>query len=316
MILESLMDEMPLVSIVTPCLNRKDFIADAVESVLQQDYPRLEHVIADGGSTDGTLDVLARYPHLNVVSEPDRNLYDGLNKALARTTGDIIGWLNSDDILEPGTIRLVVDTLRQHAEADLVNGSALVFAKAPDGTVHIVRTLADAKKIQLSIMSVLCPDPIINARFYRRRLLDRVGPFRTDYLVVADVDFLMRVVLTDPVCINLNRFFYRYRQHAGSLTFQEKQAPRWRDDLGALEIVDRLLSDPQTPKHHRRGLRHAHSTWSALLINNAVFSLDLKRTLWLLWRGCRRDFTFPFYLLAFLGKWFRKKILGKEIDLY
>ena len=79
------------ISIVTPCLNQSKFIVEAVESVLEQEYPNLEHIIVDGGSTDGTLEELRRYPHLTVMSGPDRNLYDAFNKGLRSARGDIIG---------------------------------------------------------------------------------------------------------------------------------------------------------------------------------------------------------------------------------
>ena len=85
-------------SIITPTLNRAHFLEEAIESVRAQDFPDCEHLIVDGGSTDGTLEMLARHPHLRVVSEPDRGLYDALNKGLRLGSGEIVGLLNSDDI--------------------------------------------------------------------------------------------------------------------------------------------------------------------------------------------------------------------------
>src|SRR5271156_6128755 len=95
------------ISIITATLNRREFIGAAIESVLAQNYPEFEHWIIDGGSSDGTLDVLKRYPHLNVLSEPDRGVYDAWNKGIVRATGVVLGFLNSDDQYAPGTFRLV-----------------------------------------------------------------------------------------------------------------------------------------------------------------------------------------------------------------
>src|SRR5689334_8323683 len=92
----------PLLSIITPCLNRSTYIADAVESVLKQDYHNFEHVIMDGGSTDPTLSILGRYPHLQVFSEKDQGMYHALNKGIAKVRGEVIALLNSDDVYEPG----------------------------------------------------------------------------------------------------------------------------------------------------------------------------------------------------------------------
>ncbi len=86
------MSDQPLISIITPCLNRAEFIAEAVESVLSQDYPNVEHIIMDGGSTDGTLEVLKRYPHLRVVSEPDEGMYTAINKDWISLKGRLLAY--------------------------------------------------------------------------------------------------------------------------------------------------------------------------------------------------------------------------------
>src|SRR4030066_1952836 len=91
----------PKVSIITPSYNRAGMIETAIQSVLSQNFPEVEHIIIDGGSTDGTLDVLKKYPHLRVVSEPDQGMYDALNKGLNLATGEIIGFLNTDDYYAP-----------------------------------------------------------------------------------------------------------------------------------------------------------------------------------------------------------------------
>jgi glycosyltransferase involved in cell wall biosynthesis len=91
------MSQLSLISIITPSFNQGCFIEATVRSVLDQEYPDLEHIIVDGGSTDGTREILARYPHLIVISEPDRGQAEAMNKGLRLATGEIIGWLNSDD---------------------------------------------------------------------------------------------------------------------------------------------------------------------------------------------------------------------------
>ena len=93
------------ISIVTPTLNRAHFLAQAIDSVLAQNDSDVEHIVVDGISTDGTVELLARYPHLRVIREPDTGLYDALNKGLRAATGDMIGWLNSDDLFAPDAFR-------------------------------------------------------------------------------------------------------------------------------------------------------------------------------------------------------------------
>jgi glycosyltransferase involved in cell wall biosynthesis len=109
----------PLVSIVTPSLNQARYVREAIESVRSQSYPSLEHVVVDGGSTDGTVDVLRGYDGLRWVSEPDRGQSHALNKGFAMAQGEVFGWLNADDAYEPDAVAEAVGAL---------DGVGLVYA--------------------------------------------------------------------------------------------------------------------------------------------------------------------------------------------
>jgi glycosyltransferase involved in cell wall biosynthesis len=111
----------PLVSIVTPSLDQARFLREAIESVRAQTYPRIEHVVVDGGSTDGTLDILGEYDDLRWVSEPDRGQSHALNKGFALAGGEILGWLNADDAYEPLAVEQAVAAIAE-------TGAALVYA--------------------------------------------------------------------------------------------------------------------------------------------------------------------------------------------
>src|SRR5437016_162728 len=96
-----------MISVVTPTFNQAPFIEQTIQSVLDQRPAAFEHIVIDGGSTDGTLEILAKYNHLKWISERDNGQSDALNKGFKKATGEIIGWINSDDWYEPGTFALV-----------------------------------------------------------------------------------------------------------------------------------------------------------------------------------------------------------------
>jgi glycosyltransferase involved in cell wall biosynthesis len=108
------------ISIVTPSYNQGNYIKKAIQSVLAQDYPHVEHIILDNCSTDQTLDVLKRYDHLTWRSEPDNGQSDALNRGFKMARGDIVGWLNADDQYLPGCFQSVIDFLSRHSEIDIV----------------------------------------------------------------------------------------------------------------------------------------------------------------------------------------------------
>jgi glycosyltransferase involved in cell wall biosynthesis len=127
----------PLVSVVTPSYNQGRFIEENILSVKSQDYPNIEHIVVDGGSKDETVKILKKYEgtyNLRWVSEPDEGHADAVNKGFAMAQGEIIGWLNSDDVyFDRGTISAVVEAFQKHPEADIIYGDVAFIWE--DGTI-------------------------------------------------------------------------------------------------------------------------------------------------------------------------------------
>jgi len=209
----------PLFSIVTPCLNRVDTVGRAIESALAQNYPTFEHIVIDGGSTDGTLDVLARYEHLHVVSEPDRNLYDAINKGLRLARGEVVGLLNSDDSYAPGAFNAASEILADPA-VEMVIGGAEIFTLR-DGCETVTRRYVGSRATSLLEANAIGNVTLINSCFWRRSLHARFGLFDERFPLAADKDFWMRLVLERPAHRLLPRVLYRYLSHGGSLTFSD-----------------------------------------------------------------------------------------------
>jgi glycosyltransferase involved in cell wall biosynthesis len=205
-------------SIVTPCLNRANFLEAAIESVIAQGYPDVEHLIIDGGSTDGTLELLRKYPHLRVISEPDRGMYDAINKGIKLATGEVLIFLNSDDLLVPGALALSADIFRSAVGTMIVSAGCQIFRSASDGREIEMHRYDNPREYALSFRNVTIGRPNINARFIRRKVFDQIGTFDPRYAVAADREFLIRAALRQIPDAPVAKVLYRYRWHAGSLT--------------------------------------------------------------------------------------------------
>jgi glycosyltransferase involved in cell wall biosynthesis len=183
------MTERPLVSIVTPTLNQGRFIEATIRSIKRQTFARFEHIVIDGGSTDETLDILRRhegtYP-LRWLSEPDRGMYDAVNKGMALARGDILAYLNSDDLYFPWTLEAVVEAFERHPEADVVFGDAMGISGQGRHDVRFQPPYRFAFLLYAS--SFVQP-----AVFWRRRVAEEVGPFDASMSLAGDLDFFLRM---------------------------------------------------------------------------------------------------------------------------
>jgi glycosyltransferase involved in cell wall biosynthesis len=118
---------LPRITVVTPSLNSAATIEGTIQSVKAQDYPDVEHLVIDGGSTDGTLDILKRTEGIRFISEPDKGLSDALNKGVRMATGEVIGWLNADDVYLPGALPKVGAAFASNPDREWVTGPSLII---------------------------------------------------------------------------------------------------------------------------------------------------------------------------------------------
>jgi GT2 family glycosyltransferase len=183
------MPDLPLVSIVTPSFNQAQFLEQTIQSVLGQDTPRLEYIIVDGGSTDGSADIIKKYAHRLAwwVSEPDTGQAEAINKGLARARGEIVAWLNSDDFYLPGALTEAVRAFQEHPQAGLVYGDVLAVDET-GRTLNLLRygnwNLADLMAFRI------IGQPSV---FLRRAALKQAGPLDPSYHYLLDHHLWLRV---------------------------------------------------------------------------------------------------------------------------
>jgi glycosyltransferase involved in cell wall biosynthesis len=191
------------ITVITPSYNQAAYIEQTIQSVLRQDHARVEHIVMDGGSTDGTIDILKRYPHLIWKSEKDCGQADALNKGLALAKGDIIGWINSDDYYQENIFGSVVRHFQSGAswvvgrQADVFeNGALVVFEDSP--------------KI---VFDTLVRNPDIvrqQATFFKRDAINAVGGWNADCFMVMDFDLWVRLArISPPVMVEENWAYFR-----------------------------------------------------------------------------------------------------------
>lgn len=180
----------PLVTVVTPSLNQGGFIRATIESVLSQDYDRLEYLVVDGGSTDQTANVVSDYSsRLTFVTESDRGQSHAINKGFRRTRGEYVAWLNSDDVFLPGAVRRAVAGLEQHRHLGAVYGEGYLMDRAGKLTGRFPHT----RPFDFPRLVYLSDYILQQTVFFRRSVFDQIGYLDEDLHYVMDWDILIRV---------------------------------------------------------------------------------------------------------------------------
>jgi GT2 family glycosyltransferase len=181
------MSRLPVVSIVTPCLNPGGRLVRCLDSVAAQTYPRIEHIVVDGGSTDGTVELL-RERGVRFISEPDRGQTEAINKGFALATGDWLGWLNADDALAPRAVELTVAALEAEPEAGWAYGNNSVLIGGVEEPVSQPPTHLDVRALA---NGNLVPQA---GSLVARWALERVGPLDEDFDLTMDYDLWLRLI--------------------------------------------------------------------------------------------------------------------------
>jgi glycosyltransferase involved in cell wall biosynthesis len=232
------------ISIVTPSFNQATFIEETLRSVRNQQCPTLDHIVMDGASTDGTVEILKRYSampgweHLRWISEPDRGQSDALNKGFRMAKGDIIGWLNSDDRYESGCFDAVLKVFTECPEADVVYGDYLIMN-------GVGKPLLQKREVNFDWDILLCglnylAQPNV---FFRRSIFDAVGYLDESLHYVMDYEFWLRTASHGFRFQHIPSLLAACRWHMDAKTVS--QCPKINEEL-------RLVREKYWNKRHFR----------------------------------------------------------------
>ena len=231
---------LPKISLVTPSYNQGRFLEETLKSVIHQNYPNLEYFVLDGGSTDNSVEIIRNYSeHIDYwISESDGGQTDALIKGFSRATGEIYCWLNSDDVLEPGTLVEVAQFFIENPEAQIVYGDATwidingrkIRSKKEHSFNHFI-FLFDHNYI---------PQP---STFWKRELFEKVGGLNPEISVAMDTDLWMRF-LQNASFFHVKKQWSRMRYHEEAKTHPKKMRSVARQQVKKLRKKYYGINDP------------------------------------------------------------------------
>ncbi len=217
------------VSIITTCYNRETTIRDAIESVLMQDYADIEYIVVDGASKDASLSIIYEYRERieTILSEPDRGMYEAINKGLRLATGDIVGLMHSDDFFyEKNTVSKLVAKLEKE-QADILYGNGL-FVDATD-TTKVVRNWISGNYKRRSMRNGWLP--LHPTCYIRKGCLAQMGLYDESFKIAADSDFLLRYMYEGRFKVIYHPHYIVRMRMGGLSTTPNKMKQKWREDM-------------------------------------------------------------------------------------
>jgi len=205
---------LPLVSVVTPSFNQGPFLEETISSVLNQDYPHIEYILVDGGSSDESLEIIHRYAARLAwwASEPDRGQTDAINKGFGHARGEILAWLNSDDTYLPGAISSAVTYLQEHPEAGMVYGDANLVDERGVIIGKFPARQTDYRRLRRGYVHI--PQ---QAAFFRSNLWRQVAPLDPTFYFAMDYDLWVRLAKLAPLHYH-PQLWANFRLHGGAKT--------------------------------------------------------------------------------------------------
>jgi glycosyltransferase involved in cell wall biosynthesis len=201
-----------MISIVTPSLNQASFLEKNILSVLNQNYANFEQIVVDGGSTDGSVDILKKYHHLKWVSEKDDGQAQAINKGFKLAKGDIIGWLNSDDVYRHGAFNKAAEVFNRHPDVDFIFSHCLRIDK--DDNILSMGVGKNPLNFDVLLNPNFIQQPTV---FFRNCVFRKTGYLDENFFLAMDIDYWRRIIKNHKMML-VNDIFACFRIHTESKT--------------------------------------------------------------------------------------------------
>lgn len=254
---------LPLVSIVTPSYNTLNYIKKTIESVKIQKYPNIEHIIMDGMSNDGTIQYCNSLENIKFISKKDKGQSNAINKALDLCNGDFIGWINSDDTYNSGTIEFIVDYFKKHPEIEYLHSDVNIIDEN-------CKVIGKSEGEELTLNKILTKNPIKQpSLFMRKSMLNKLGRLNEKLHFVMDMEFWLRIpilgiqgkYITDQIFSN-----FRMMKGTKSMQYGSDFIKEW---IGVLQQYssDNYFSEDELVKVNK-AISYLRGSWHIEIMKN------------------------------------------------
>ena len=301
---------LPKISVVIPVLNGVNTLEHAIQSVLQQNYPAIELIILDAGSTDGTLDIIQRYAaHIYYWhSKPDGSAYLAINMGADKATGAIIAQLMADDWFEPGIFSVIANAYVENPQADIFScGGQFV---AWDDKIQQNKTLVvynTRAALDLNFYNVCFAIPAMSSRFLTKTLINQIGLFQPidpqgKHIFSADREFLLRAIASGSTNHIVEQVGHTYFAHPGSATFGKNRATQVKICLEHMAIAESYLEKTSLTSQQYAILRYWYLDQSVRYVLFKLMQFDL-RNAWQVAKNGTQKFKFRWPVALLVTPW-------------
>jgi glycosyltransferase involved in cell wall biosynthesis len=262
---------LPKITVVTPSYNQGKFLRETIESVINQNYPNLEYFIIDGGSTDESVDIIREYEDQIDwwVSEKDKGQSDAINKGFRKASGELLCWVNSDDILLPGCLQEVGSSYLEHGKPELIH-SNFIYIDQNSLVARMIRIPRQTRFfMNRGVWSVSAP-----SSFFSNKLLGEIGYLNVDYHISMDLDIWMKMIKKGARIHYIPKYLGAFRRHQDSKTLKLLKLRKKRDESSEhTRIFDDAL--PGVSQRNRKLWRLVWKLYQMINLNYLRSFIDL-----------------------------------------